>query len=64
MKSLPLNIAIIVLWWLMNFALSGVFDSIVNFPPVLAVLLAMKELLRNKKIFSAIDKSVAAYDGR
>lgn len=62
MKSTSTNGTIILLWWLMNFAMPNVFDSIVNFPIVLPLLLAAKELLRCKKIYSAVDKSIAAYD--
>jgi len=64
MKSPYTNGSIVLLWWLMNFAMPNVFDSIVNFPPILAILLTMKEILRNKKIYSGIDKAMAAYDGR
>jgi len=57
------NFSILLLWWLMNFACPKIFDKLYNFPPVLITLVCAKELLRNKKIFAAMDKAIAAYDG-
>jgi len=52
---------IAVLWMLMNFIIPDIFDKIFNFPPVLIVLVAGKELLRNKKIYGSIDKALKIY---
>lgn len=52
---------IFVLWLLMNFIIPDTFDTIFNLPPVLMFLLAGKELIRNKKIFSSIDKALTVY---
>ena len=55
---------IAVLWMLMNFIIPDIFDKIFNFPPVLIVLVAGKELLRNKKIYGSIDKALKIYPER
>jgi len=52
---------IAALWMLMNFIIPDIFDKIYNFPPVLIVLVAGKELLRNKKIYGSIDKALKIY---
>ena len=49
---------------LMNFIMPDIFDKIFNFPPVLIVLVAGKELLRNKKIYGSIDKALKIYPER
>ena len=49
---------------LMNFIIPDIFDKIYNFPPVLILLVAGKELLRNKKIYGSIDKALKIYPER
>ena len=64
MKSTNTNASIIVLWWLMNFGMPEVFESLITFPPILCLLVTARELIRNQKIYSAVDKSIVAYDKR
>jgi len=62
MKNNELNCAIVLLWWLVNFATPGFFDFIFTSKPILFVLLGLKETLRCRKLYLAMDKGAAAYD--
>jgi len=63
MKNTQLNCAIVFLWWTINFAAPGVYDFIFSNKFILLVLLFLKECLRCRKLYTALDKGIAAYDG-
>lgn len=62
MKNSQLNYAIVLLWWCINYATPGLFDFIFTSKPILFVLLGLKETLRCRKLYVALDKGAAAYD--
>ena len=58
-----LNIAIVLLWWTINFVAPSFYDFLFTNRLTLAILLFLKELLRCRKIYMAMEKGYGAYNG-